>query len=192
MSERLKNMIVDALATEIETAFSDAGVTMPVSRGFAVEGDGDDRMEFARPMVTLQGGEVQTENVGGSQYTECEDVDADTVRVTWRRAYATLPIQLDFYTENKTQRHTLAETLERLFYPFDEDTGAPLPEGLVVTLAEAFDARCRIVLESTATRDDEGADQGYARAIWQLEAQTAKLEQTEHTKITRDVEVVEI
>lgn len=189
----LTDIVIDALATAIEDAYAalDPAVVMPVARGVPVQGDGDERFEFAAPSISITAGESQTENVGAAQYVREEDVDADTVRYTWRRAYVSIPLQLDFYTEDKTQRHALAATLEALFFPKDVNN-VPQPEGLRLTLSNHFDAACRVVLESTAQRDDEGADQGYARAVLALEASTSLLEQTEHDKITRDVEVEDL
>lgn len=192
MMHRISDIVVDALATAIESAYLARvpAIEMRVDRGVPVQGDGDARFRFEVPAFSITAGEVSTENVGARQYVDQVDDDPDTVRITWRRGYATIPLQLDFYTADKTDRYELIGVVESLFLPLDEN-GAPLPEGLRLELVEHFDAVCRIVVESTATNDDEGADQGYARAVWQLEASTSILEQTTHTRYTRDVDVVE-
>lgn len=174
--------VIDALATALETALSPAYPDAVVRRGPEVRGDGDARAELTFPTLALSWSDaVETPDV--SIYKEIE-IDADNVRVVWRRARLELPVDLWIYTATKTQRLDVLNKIREVLYPFIDGE----PRDLWLELTDYYDARARYYSERPSNRDDQSASEGYATALIRVRAATSLLHHQDYEKHTWSVQ----
>lgn len=160
---------IDAIASTIEAAAlgSLAGTdTLSVVRGFARE------ETLVLPTLTIAlAGRADRTNCHPEVISETEE-DATHVAIVVLRARFKLPLQLDLWTRDATDRYKLLPYLEGLFFAEPGDPPDLKPPGLDLTLANGYDAPCRVVLLDRGRQDDGSASSGIYREQLPAEAWT--------------------
>lgn len=114
-----------------------------------------------------------------------EDVDADTIAVFWRIELVEVLTSLIFYTETKTQRRDIAETMDKWLHPGPAGNLSEPPRGRQsIVLSGHHDAPCEIMHDDTAQDDDEGRGGGWWKLEYSLTCRAPKLRRQEYKKAT--------
>lgn len=192
MSEAITTDVVDQLATALEEALDAADVSCAVRRGSPVVRAGvssneEGEASFAAPLLVVMPGDAQRESAGRADVYAVIDpspVDAEKVRVIWRRGRVVLPLELWLYTLDKTSREPIARIVERVLEPLASGE----PADLFLSLPSSYDATARVWVELYETRDEEMRAEEMACALWRMRAAASLLEHADAPRVVNTVE----
>lgn len=188
MTDVRRNELRTNLINEIAAAIESAGITcssevdgvttvapLTVYRSFPRE------RELELPAVSITLGQSEREPLFG-EVARTEDVDGspELVRIVWRKARMTYPVQLDVWTRRLLDRYQIVPDLVDLFDGDDQNK----PHGLELVLADSLDAEARVRWLNDVERDERDAERGIRRLLVRLEAHTEQLRASELARAT--------
>ncbi|MFB6373333.1 MAG: hypothetical protein ABEN55_09515 [Bradymonadaceae bacterium] len=139
--------------------------------------------EFEVPSISIVPGDVDRTDTHGIE--RIDPVDTDTVAVFFRDTTVTLPLTLELYTTDKTERSKLTEPIRKLFHPDPPDkTSDPPGRHLELTLDKHHGAEAFLYLRNSEPSDSEGVSEGYFRRTFNVVAETVELTRHEYERAT--------
>lgn len=147
---------------------------------------------FSVPSISVTVGTPSYSTNARKRYS-VEDIDAETVAVTWRVGRWTCAVTVEFYSQSKTERSALYGPIRKKFVGgMSNDSIAPTPRGNGLELVDEnyHNARVRFRLLSGGRKDHEGLNDGYFRATSELEVVYPELTVVEYTRAAFEADII--
>lgn len=161
-----------------------AGITPEVVLGFPLQ------TELELPRISLELGDEDWQGMlgGYDKLTLTDGPTPEEVTVTYRTHRIEVPVQLDLWTANRTDRFKLLPHLVDVFGPEVRPDGTTKEAGLEVVLGDYYDALVVVRWGGGGQRDREGASDGISRYQADLTVEVGRFKQVVLPRATWTVE----